>query len=322
MIQELIRAHVDGNDERFRTVALQLAAREARNGHRLVAGRIRDAIDEVVARTEPATAGPTPLARPSEDLRGILDVSYPKARLDDIVLLEGLSETLPRILVEQRSRELLARFGLRPRSRLLLHGPPGCGKTLGASVLAGELGLPLMRIRIETLFSRYLGQTASLLTAIFEEMHRVRGLYLFDEFDALARQRFSENDVGEANRIVSTFLQLLDADDGGSLIVAATNGAGQIDHAAFRRFDDVVLVPLPPEAAIEKLLHMRARGHGIKVGALETLANELAGRSFAEVDRVFTEGLKSAVLDGRKRVTADDLVASADRLRTLDGTSA
>jgi SpoVK/Ycf46/Vps4 family AAA+-type ATPase len=316
MIQELIRAHVERNDERFRTVAMQLAAREARNGHRLVAGRIRDLIDaELEPRPPASAAAPTPLARPSEDLRSVLAVTYPKERLGDIVLVGQVGEVLPRVLTEQRSREQLDRFGLEPRRRLLLHGPPGCGKTLAAAVIAGELGLPLLRVRIETLFSRYLGQTAALLTAVFEEMHRVRGVYLFDEFDALGRQRFATNDVGEASRVVSTFLQLLDADDSGAIIVAATNGAEEIDHAAFRRFDDVAHVPLPPPEAIGKLLRLRTTGHKVTARGLDDLARRLEGVSFAEADRVVNEALKAMVLNGRRRLTVADLRASADPVR-------
>ena len=316
MIQELIRAHVDGNSERFRTVALQLAAREARNGHRLVAGRIRDLVDLPAPRPPDGDPlAPTPLARPSEDLRGILAPSYPKQRAGDIVLAGDLVTVLPRVLTEHRSREILDRFGLEPRRRLLLHGPPGCGKTLAASVIAGELGLPLLRVRIETLFSRYLGQTAALLTAVFEEMHRVRGVYLFDEFDALGRQRFATNDVGEASRVVSTFLQLLDADDSGALIVAATNTAGEIDSAAFRRFDDVAHVPLPTAQALADLLTRRTKGHRIAAAQVDELAADLAGLSFAEADRLVTEALKTTVLAGRKRLTISDLRAAAEEVK-------
>lgn len=316
MIQELIRAHVEGNSERFRTVALQLAAREARNGHRLVAGRIRDLIDlPAPAPVGADSLAPTPLARPSEDLRGVLSPSYPKQRVGDIVLVGDLVAVLPRLLTEHRSREILDRFGLEPRRRVLLHGPPGCGKTLAAGVIAGELGLPLLRVRIETLFSRYLGQTAALLTAIFEEMHRVRGVYLFDEFDALGRQRFAANDVGEASRVVSTFLQLLDADDSGAVIVAATNIAGEIDGAAFRRFDDVAHVPLPPAEALAELLRRRTKGHRVPAMQLDELASELAGLSFAEADRLVTEALKTTVLDGRKRLTVAELRAAAEEVK-------
>lgn len=320
MIQELIRAHVDGNDQRFRTVALQLAAREARAGHRLVAGRIRDLVDAELdrpstIRPSQSTDAPTPLARPSEDLRSVLAVSYPKEKLSDIVLVGDLAEELPRLLTEYRSRERLDRFGLSPRRHMLLHGPPGCGKTLAAAVIAGELGMPLLRVRIETLFSRYLGQTAAVLTAVFEEMQRLRGIFLFDEFDALGRQRFASNDVGEASRVVSTFLQLVDSDESDAIIVAATNGATEIDRAAFRRFDDVAIVPLPNVDAVQELLRLRTKGQKLTSSELESVAKLLDGLSFAEADRAVTEAMKTMVLDDRRRLTAEDLTHAAEQVR-------
>jgi SpoVK/Ycf46/Vps4 family AAA+-type ATPase len=321
LIQELIRAHVDRNDQRFRTVALQLAAREARAGHRLVAGRIRDLLDEAGLAPTAVPPGPTPITRPTDDLRSVLAVSYPREKLADIVLQAGLVDALPRVLREHRSREALERASLEPRRRLLLYGPPGCGKTLIASVLAGELGLPLLRVRIETLFSRYLGQTAAMLTAIFEEMQRVRGLFLFDEFDALGRARFSTGDVGEASRVVSTFLQLVDADESGSLIVAATNGVSQIDEASFRRFDDVLEVPLPDRDALLRLLRLRVSGHRISAATFDALADGLVGLSFAEADRLVVEARKSMVLANRKTLGRQDLLNAAVDVRARAGAS-
>lgn len=319
LIQELIRAHVDRNDQRFKTVALQLAAREARAGHRLVAGRIRDLLEEAGVTQDALAPSPTPITRPSDDLRSVLAASYPREKLGDIVLEGDLVDVLPRLLEEHRSREMLEQFGLQPRRRLLLHGPPGCGKTLSAAVLAGELGLPLLRVRIETLFSRYLGQTATVLTSIFEEMQRVRGVFLFDEFDALGRARFSSSDVGEASRVVSTFLQLVDADESGSLIVAATNGMREVDSATFRRFDDVVEMPLPSRDALVRLLRLRTSGHKIAASTLTTVAGDLDGLSFAEADRVVTEARKTMVLAGRRRLSRIDLVEAAAGVRSRSG---
>lgn len=319
LIQELIRAHVDRNDQRFKTVALQLAAREARAGHRLVAGQIRDLLDQAGVAQQSQPPGPTPITQTSDDLKSVLAVSYPRDKLGDIVLEGDLVDALPRLLQEHRSRETLEKFGLQPRRLLLLHGPPGCGKTLTASVLAGELGLPLLRVRIETLFSRYLGQTATMLTSIFEEMQRVRGVFLFDEFDALGRARFSSSDVGEASRVVSTFLQLVDADDSGSLIVAATNGMGEVDSATFRRFDDVVEVPLPSRDALIRLLRLRTSGNKIVASTVEAVAGDLEGLSFAEADRVVTEARKTMVLAGRRRLARADLVEAAAGVRSRSG---
>jgi SpoVK/Ycf46/Vps4 family AAA+-type ATPase len=141
-------------------------------------------------------------------------------RLRDIVLRDEVRDLLLRVISENRSRTRPERFGVSPRRRLLFHGAPGCGKTLAAAVLAGEMGLPLMTVRFDALFSRFLGATAVQLRAIFAEMPRRPGIYLFDEFDSVAKARGDSQDVGEMNRVVTVFLQLVDADVSGSILVA------------------------------------------------------------------------------------------------------
>jgi SpoVK/Ycf46/Vps4 family AAA+-type ATPase len=178
---------------------------------------------------------------------------------------------------------------------------------MAASVIAGELALPVVRIRVETIFSRYLGETAGLLTEVFQEMERVRGVYLFDEFDAIGRGRSEQHDVGEAKRVVATFLQLLDGDTSDSLIVAATNVTDQIDRALFRRFDDVAEFSRPDVGQLTRLLAMRAAATGLPRQSLPGLAQAAIGLSFADVVRAVDDARKSMVLAGRKRLTVDDV---------------
>jgi SpoVK/Ycf46/Vps4 family AAA+-type ATPase len=307
MIQELIRAHVTGDAARFRQIAMQVASREARSGHRLAAGKIRDLLDEVPIANEPP---PTPIVRPPRDLQGILAVSYPDASLGDIVLEGDAENAFGRVLAEQFQAGKLREWGLNPRRRLLLHGPPGCGKTLSASVLAGELSLPLFRVRVESLFSRYMGDTAGLLTEIFSQAAQKRGVYLFDEFDAIGKHRADENDVGEARRIVSTFLQLIDADESESVLIAATNERGAIDAALFRRFDDVVPFQLPERRGLEAVLRLRTASYGFDRDSISILASSANGLSFADVTAGVTNAVKTMVLEDREILRADDVSAA------------
>ncbi len=313
MIQELIRAHVAGDSERFRQVALQVAARESRAGHRLVAGRIRDLMDQATGgETVAPESAPTPIVRPPRDLQGILAVRYPSENLHDIILEGGTKHSMDRLLEECRGEQELREWGLIPRRRLLFHGPPGCGKTLAATVIAGELGLPLLRVRVETLFSRFMGETASLLAEVFDQAERKRGVYLFDEFDAIGKHRADENDVGEARRIVSTFLQLLDSDEASSLIIAATNERGALDRALFRRFDDVVPFQPPSDKALRQLLELRTASHGFSSRVIGELARKARGLSYADVTTAVTNAVKAMVLDDRRELRKADVVAALE----------
>lgn len=292
LIAELVRAHYADDRARFGNLVNQVIAAESRAGHVRLAERLRQlraAQDQVPKRA-------TALARPPRELSDVLSVEYSKVRLRDVVLGPAERATLERYVVEQRAAELLSQHGLSARRRLLLHGPPGSGKTLTAHALAGELSLPLARVRLEVLFSRYLGETAAALTDVFAHAARVRGVYLFDEFDALGRTRLADNDVGEMKRVVTTFLQLLDADPSDSVFVAATNIGGDLDPALFRRFDDVLELadPTPEQAAelLARLLRLppRRRPKG--------LAEAARGLSFADIRAAVDDARKDAVLSG------------------------
>jgi SpoVK/Ycf46/Vps4 family AAA+-type ATPase len=147
-------------------------------------------------------------------------------------------------------------YGLRPRRTILLYGPPGCGKSLGAKRIAWNIGLPLMKVRFDVLISSYFGESATNLRTIFMAAKEVPCVLLLDECDFIARSRTNTKDIGEASRIVNSLLQLMEEYEAPGLLVATTNVESSLDSALFRRFDDVFLVPLPGPYEIEKLLRI------------------------------------------------------------------
>ncbi|GAA5149903.1 ATP-binding protein [Pseudonocardia eucalypti] len=314
LITEMVRAHTLGDERRWRNLLAQLIAAESRAGHTRQATRLRELLAEAKAlkseRDSSRTTGhPAQLARAPRDLADVLDVRYSDARLSELVLPTSLRASVQRVLDEQRVAGRLAEHGLVPRRRLLMHGPPGCGKTMAAHALAGELKLPLARVRLEVLFNRYLGETAATLTDIFEHIDRARAVYLFDEFDALGKHRGDEFDVGEAKRVVGTFLQLLDASDSDGLIVAATNMGGALDPALLRRFDDVLEFPAPTLKARETLLRRLLRSLPLDDHTARRLATQGEGLSFAEVRAAVDNARKAAILVDREAPALDDIAA-------------
>ena len=175
---------------------------------------------------------------------------------------------------------------------------------MAAHAIAGELRLPIIRVRLEVIFSRYLGETAATLTEIFAEAARTRGVYLFDEFDALGRTRLDDNDIGEVKRIVTTFLQLLDTpDESNSILVAATNVGASLDRALFRRFDDVLELEGPTPAQAAELLGRLMRQWRAQPD--EQTLQATAGLSFADIQWVFRAGRGSHqwAFPGDRRLT-------------------
>jgi SpoVK/Ycf46/Vps4 family AAA+-type ATPase len=274
-----------------------------------VAGELRALIDQAKLRRGAGqpTGKPVPIGRPRGELANLLSVSYPKARLADMVLSDELGQQLSRIIREQRHAANILAHGLQPRRKLLLMGPPGTGKTMTASVLAGELGLPLFQVRLDGLMTKFMGETAAKLRQIFESTHQARGVYFFDEFDAIGSQRGMANDVGEIRRILNSFLQMIEQDASHSLIIGATNHPNILDSALFRRFDDLLHYELPDEAHIASVLKVRLGRVATKGVSWKRLAGKAVGLSYAEVTRASDEALKSALIESKTSITEKNI---------------
>jgi SpoVK/Ycf46/Vps4 family AAA+-type ATPase len=316
-LKALVKSHIDRDDRYFYSVAMQVAAREAKVGHGKLAEDLRDMIDAAKARLLPdaQTGKPVPLARPRGELANLLTVSYPKNRLTDMVLDTVVAEQLGRILKEQKHHSRIREHGLSPRRKLLLVGPPGTGKTMTASVLAGELGIPLFSVRLDALITKFMGETAAKLRQIFDAINEVRGVYFFDEFDAIGSQRGLANDVGEIRRVLNSFLQMIEADQSYSLILAATNHVEILDYALFRRFDDVIEYQLPTAPQATKLIKSRLGKFAPAPFPIKAIAVKAEGLSYAEIRRAVDESIKEAVMHDEDRVKVDVLTRMFDERR-------
>lgn len=235
----------------------------------------------------------------------LLDARHPERTRDEIVLTSELERKLERIESEFRQRDALARLGLAAKSRLLFIGPPGCGKTLCAEILASDLGLTLLHARFDGIVSSYLGETANNLRRVFTYARQHLSVLFFDEFDALGKRRDDPQDVGELKRVVSSFLQLLDAYPRNNLVIAATNHEGLLDEALWRRFDEVLYFSKPSLDQLIQLMQLRLRSVRKRELDLDSLAKEMEGFTFADAERVCFETAKAMVLEGKREITQD-----------------
>jgi len=314
-IKALLKSHLERDDARFLSVALQVAAHEARNGHGRLARELRDIVEK--ARKQPAIDRPIPIAKGIKDSTGLLATSTPKLRLSDLVAPPEVTDRLHRVVREQRHVSKLKNHGLSPRRKLLLVGPPGTGKTFTASLLAGELGYPLFQVRLDALITRFMGETSAKLRQVFDAMADVRGLYFFDEFDALGSQRTAPNDVGEARRILNSFLQMIEQDHSNSLILCATNHEEILDHALFRRFDDVVRYRLPGATEIITLFRARLMAYVDDSFPWDRLAAMAKGLSSAEITLTAQDAVKEMLIEDRHTVTLQRLESAVTERRDM-----
>ncbi len=307
-LKALLKSYAAGDEAHFCAVAMQVAAHEAKRGHGKLAQELRGLIDEAKIRSsQSATFRPVPIAKPRGELSSLLAASYPKLRLSDMVLGKEIAGRLARIIKEQRQVVKIRAHGLAPRKRLLLVGPPGTGKTMSASVLAGELGLPLFTVRLEGLITKFMGETAAKLRLIFDALAQTRGVYFFDEFDSIGSQRGQLNDVGEIRRVLNSFLQMIEQDDSDSLIVAATNHSEILDYALFRRFDDVIEFSLPDQEVSVTLLKTKLASFKKSRIAWQRLAKLATGLSHGDITKACEDAIVDAIIHDRQSLSNKDL---------------
>ena len=311
-ILALLRSHVEGEEQQFYSAALQMAAHEARQGHGKLAQEIRVLIEQAKERKSVIKQGnePIPLVQPKGDLANLVSVWYPDTKLSDMILSSELTFQLKRVLTEQRQGKRLRDYNLMPRRKLLLVGPPGSGKTMTAAALAGELQLPLFTTLYDSLIGKFMGETASRLKLIFEAMTITRGVYFFDEFDAIGTERQNTNDVGEIRRILNSFLMFLENNQGDSLIIAATNYPNLLDKALFRRFDDVIKYKLPDKDMIRRLIEVRLATFDVGWDDWSEITDKANGLSQAEIVRATDEAAKQAVLSDARMINHESLISA------------
>jgi SpoVK/Ycf46/Vps4 family AAA+-type ATPase len=260
-------------------------------------------------RTKQAPALPAELA-------GILSMRHPGMVLRVMVLDAELAERLAQVISEQRLRLRLEEFGLKPMRKLLLIGTPGTSKTMRAAALAGELGLPLFTIQLAGLILRFLGETAAKLRLVFEGLAQQRGVYFFDEFDALGAERGDRQDVGEIRRVLNSFLQFLEQNSSASLVLAATNHGALLDRGLFCRFDSVLFCAIPAGAIAAKVIMARRGFLDCSAVDWQEATAHGSGLSHAELVLAREQAAKQTVLANRAMVHQRDLEEVLKQMRS------
>ena len=293
-----------GRDDEFRAVAEQIIVEEEKKNNKLLAQSLRRTLD--YGRSAPSRPKAlAPLIPFPEAAADFIELVEPTHTKQDIVLSNENIKVFIGLMREFRRSEDIRRRGLPVRSKLLFCGPPGCGKTLCAEIFANELGLPLYIVKLDRLISSYLGETATNVRKIFEFARKQPCVLFFDEFDALARARDDSGEHNELRRVVNSLLIFIDRIVPRGFLVAATNLDRSLDPAVWRRFDEVIWFDKPDTAMIERFLKMRFKNVEASFDP-PSHAAELAGYSYADLDRICIQAIRGAVIERRKDVRYSD----------------
>ena len=304
LLRQLIKSGTEGDTASFRSASEAVIKEEREKNHHLLANDLErllygDRFSPVQKSRTLHLVSQLPINKDKD--MPLLEPRAVVREAKDMVLSDASQSALDEILIEHNRADVLRSYGMQPAQKLLFCGPPGCGKTLAAEVLAHALSLPLLLVRLDTVISSFLGETASNLRKTFDYLAQHPAVALFDEFDALGKDRGDSTDHGELKRSVNAVLQMMDTYRGQSILIATTNYETLLDKAVWRRFDEVVRFELPNLEQIKRLLSVKLAGirRNVDVGNSQ-VASLFKGMSHADIERVLRRAVKDMILSSHE----------------------
>lgn len=309
LLRLLVQSGASGDPMAFRSATEQLIKEERQKQHNLLANDLERIL--YGDRSTPNSTAHNILPEAPVDKESgvaLIDLKQANRSIDELVLEQGTLEVIENVLEEYRREDVLRSYGMMPAEKILFFGPPGCGKTLSAEAIAYELNRPLAIVRLDSLVSSFLGETAANLRKIFDFIAKHKLVVLFDEFDALGKERDDGSEHGELRRVVNAVLQMMDSYDGKSIIIAATNHEQILDSAIWRRFDELVEFPILNKNLIHNLLQLKLRGvrREFDVDCPE-LHSIFDGKSPAIIERIIRRAIKRMILKQKEFLTVNML---------------
>jgi SpoVK/Ycf46/Vps4 family AAA+-type ATPase len=282
LLVNLVKAGGEGNQQLLRTTVEALVAEERAKSHHQLADKLEENLR--AATTRPRNGE---VARTFDGGHGGLLYEVQATRgLESLFLEPSAQRAIGELVEEHHRKDILRSYGLEPRHKVLLEGPPGNGKTSMAEGIAAALMVPLFVVRYEAVVGSFLGETSTRLKRLFDFVRTHQCVVFFDEFDTLGKERGDTNETGEIKRVVSSLLLQIDALPSHVVVVTATNHAELLDRAVWRRFQ--IRLSLPPPTTKQKeqwFVHFEKRlGHPLGM-APKSLAQRLKVNSFSDLEQ-------------------------------------
>ena len=310
LIENLVLAHCRRDENAFKKALDLLAMDEEKKGNVILSSKIRKAYEyrgetnnfpSVYSTIVPSFLPQSIVPRDKDSLLELYEIINSDIKLEDVVLQDNQRRIIKQILEEQQNVVKLSKYKMVPVNKVLFCGPPGCGKTMTAKAIARELDLPIAYVRLDGLVSSYLGQTSSNLRKVFDSVRNQRIVLFLDEFDAIAKKRDDENELGELKRVVTTLLQNFDNMPTNVFLIAATNHEHLLDPAIWRRFNITVTLDLPNKQ--QRLILLSKWFKEYKIGCLQNLdflllAQISEGLNCAQLKELVLASCKHYVING------------------------
>jgi AAA+ superfamily predicted ATPase len=304
LLRQLIKSGTLGDAASFRSASEAVIKEEREKNHHLLANDLERLLyggQSITRNGVRKFQGISDLPTNKDSGLALLEERAVVREEKDIVLSDATQSALDEILMEHNRADTLRSYGMQPAQRLLFCGPPGCGKTLAAEVIAHALSMPLVLVRLDSVISSFLGETAANLRKVFDYIAQQPIVALFDEFDALTKDRGDSADHGELKRSVNAVLQMMDSYRGESILIATTNYETLLDKAVWRRFDEVVRFEMPNLEQIKRLLALKLSGLRRNFEPEDgQVASLFKGMSHADIERVLRRAIKEMILSGRE----------------------
>lgn len=237
----------------------------------------------------------------NESRTKLADIIYPTENNIEVILSKSNLDKLNSFILSYKNADKLTSMGIDMPNTLMLYGPPGCGKTKSAYLIARELHLPLIIARLDSIISSYLGTTAKNIRTLFEFTQKTPCVLFLDEFDAIAKARDDNNELGELKRVVNSLIQNIDSMSNDSLLLAATNHDKLLDSAVWRRFDYKLEIELPDIESIKKMIDLFSnKAIVFSDKDKEELASVFFGLSGANIEEIIKKSLVDSIIHNNK----------------------
>jgi len=315
MENEVLRIIEGGlaNDKRkILSYSTKLADRLEREGNQPLAKCIREKIDSCIPQNQAIADAMRIIPIDADSRLQIVEVCPPYEKRQEIVLSSDVDAKVSEFIETVNHRNEIEMAGIEIKNALLLYGQPGCGKTSIAHYICEKTNLPLIVARLDGIVSSLLGSTAKNLRKIFDYAQSIPCILFLDEFDAIAKARDDEHEIGELKRVINSLLQNIDSMPSSCVLIAATDHPEMLDKAVWRRFTQTIEVGLPSKESISEMIEMFSTPFSCEIiddkQKKNSFAEAVTGLSPSVLRTIFDRAKVKSIIEGSRQLAIDRLL--------------